>query len=146
MRVLEGVAEAPPKGTRVKRKIDPNWKHYKLKEYFANCTAASVTLTFLQVEEIDGRAFPASAWKSKNWWYPRNNCNTIAEAWQTEGYSLHSFDLKKQKITLHRDEEGYSKPEIPSVLTQGKIPDNARFELETHMEYIINKYGLIKQT
>jgi len=146
MRILEGVADAPPKGTRVKRDIGPGWKHYKLKQFFAGSTSASISLTFLQIEEIDGRALPASAWKSKNWWYPRNNCNTIAEAWQTEGYSLHAFDLQKQKITLRRDEEGYSKLEIPSVLTQGKIPDNARFELETHMAYIINKYGLIKQT
>ena len=31
---------------------------------------------------------------------------------------------------------------IPKVLTDGKIPDNARFEMETHMEYSIKKYGL----
>lgn len=142
MRVLEGVVEAPPKGTRVKRTIDSQWKHYKLKEYFANCNAASITLTFLQIEEIDARPLPTSAWKSKNWWYPRNNCNTIAEAWQTEGYSLYSFDLQKQKMTFHRDEDGYAKLVIPDVLMRGKIPDNAKFELETHMEYIIKKYGL----
>lgn len=144
MRILEGVADLPPKGTRLKREIGPEWKHYKLKQFFSQCTAASVTLSFLQIEEIDGRPLPASAWRAKNWWYPRNNCNTIAEAWLSEGYSLHTFDLEKHKLTLHRDEEGYSKLEIPAVLTQGKIPDNARFELETHMEYIINKYGLKK--
>lgn len=144
MRILEDVVDAPPKGTRLKKDIGPSWKHYKLKQYFAGCTTASITLSFLQIEEIDGRPLPPSAWKSKNWWYPRSNCNTIAEAWQTEGYSLHSFDLQKQKITLHRDEEGYSKLVVPVVLTQGKIPDNARFELETHMEYVIKKYGLVK--
>ncbi len=142
LHALQEIAEEPPKGTRVKREIGPEWKHYRLKQYFANTTAASVTLTFLQIEEIDGRPLPASAWKSKNWWYPRNNCNTIAEAWQTEGYSLHSFDLEKRKLTLRRDMEGVSKLEIPKVLTQGKIPDNAKYELETHMQYIINKYGL----
>lgn len=145
LRVLEGVANEPPKGTRVKRGIGPDWKHYRLKQYFANCTAASVSLTFLQIEEIDGRPLPASAWKTKNWWYPRNNCNTIAEAWQTEGYSLHSFDLEKQRITLRRDNEGFSKLEVPEVLTQGKIPDNAKFELEKHMQYIIDKYGLMRR-
>lgn len=141
---LQEIAAEPPKGTRMKREIGPEWKHYRLKQYFADCTAASVTLTFLQIEEIDGRPLPASAWKSKNWWYPRGNCNTIAEAWITEGYSLHSFDLEKRKITLRRDEEGVSKLEVPKVLTQGKIPDNAKFELETHMQYVINKYGLQK--
>lgn len=145
LRVLEGLADEPPKGTRRKRTIGPKWKHYRLKQYFASCTAATVTLTFLQIEEIDGRPLPSSAWKSKNWWYPRNNCNTIAEAWQTEGYSLHSFDLEKHRITLRRDNEGFSKLEIPEVLTQGKIPDNAKFELEKHMQYIIEKYGLIRR-
>ena len=130
---------------RIKREIDPQWKHYKLKKYFSECTASSVTLTFLQVEEIDGRPLPSSAWKGKNWWYPRNNCNTIAEAWITEGYSLHAFDLEKKKLTWHRDEEGLSKLEVPKVLTQGKIPDNAKYELETHMQYVISKYGLMKE-
>lgn len=144
LKALEGVANEPEKGTRVKRTIDPSWKHYRLKQFFAMSVAASITLTFLQIEEIDGRPLPKSAWKSKNWWYPRNNCNTIAEAWQTEGYSMASFDLEKRKITFRRDEEGLSKLEIPKVLLQSKIPVNAKFELEKHMKYVIEKYGLIE--
>ena len=35
--------------------------------------------------------------------------------------------------------------EVPKVLTQGKIPDNAKYELETHMQYVISKYGLMKE-
>lgn len=57
------------------------------------------------------------------------------------GY-MHSLDLQKEKVTLRRKEEGVSRLVIPDVLTQGKLPDNAVYELETHMEYIINKYGL----
>lgn len=53
-----------------------------------------------------------------------------------------SVDFQKQKVSLRRDDDGMSKLVIPKVLTEGKIPDNARFELETHMEYIIKKYGL----
>jgi len=142
LRALEGIADEPPKGTRVKREIGPGWKHFKLKQYFAQSTAASITLTFMQIEEIDGRPLPKSAWQSKNWWYPRSNCNTIAEAWQSEGYSLSNFDLDKRKLSFRRDEEGVSKLEIPKVLLQSKIPDNAKFELEKHMKYIIEKYGL----
>ena len=66
----------------------------------------------------------------------------IAEAWITEGYSLRSFDLEAKKITLHRDSEGMSKLDIPKELTAGKIPDDAKFELERHMQYIIEKYML----
>ncbi|MBM6926958.1 hypothetical protein [Pseudoflavonifractor phocaeensis] len=45
-------------------------------------------------------------------------------------------------ITLRRDEDGMAKLDIPRVLTEGKIPENAKYELETHMAYIIKKYGL----
>lgn len=139
---LKGIQEASPKGARVKKDITPNWKHYALKRYMANCSAASVTFTFREIEEIDGRPLAASAYKNKDWWYPRQNCNTIAEAWLTEGYSLVNIDLEKQKVTLHRDDEGMAKLVIPKALTGGKIPENAKFELETHMAYIVKKYGL----
>ncbi|HBK29791.1 MAG TPA: hypothetical protein DDZ04_08865 [Parabacteroides sp.] len=56
---------------------------------------------------------------------------------------MHALDLNKGKVTLRREEDGVSKLIIPKVLTSGKLPDNAVYELETHMEYIINKYGLI---
>ena len=100
------------------------------------------TLSFQDIEKIDGRPLPASARKNRDWWYPRSNCNTIAEAWLTEGYNLQRLDIEKEKLLLSRAMEGYSKLEIPTVLTAGKISDNARFELETHMEYIIRKYAI----
>ena len=142
--ILEGISARQEK-KRIKREIRPSWKHYKLKQFISNSTSSSITLSFAQIEEIDGRPLPLSARKNRDWWYPRSNCNTIAEAWRTEGYTLHSLDLEKEKIKLRREEEGLSKLIIPAVLTQGKLPDNAVFELKTHMEYIINKYGLDKR-
>lgn len=140
--ILEGIASGQ-RLRRVKKEIRPDWKHIKLKEFFSKAIAASVTLTFEMIEEIEGQALPASARKNKDWWYPRSNCNQIAEAWITEGYYMHALDLNKGKVTLRREEDGVSKLIIPKVLTSGKLPDNAVYELETHMEYIINKYGLI---
>lgn len=35
-----------------------------------------------------------------------------------------------------------AKLDIPRVLTDGKLPENAKYELETNMAYIIKKYGL----
>ena len=67
------------------------------------------------------------------------NCNTIAEAWRTEGYSVHYIDVRKEKIQLIRTESDVSKLHIPKALTEKKIPDNAIFELEQHMAYIIKK-------
>ncbi len=140
--ILEGIASGQ-RLKRIKKEIRPDWKHIKLKEFFSKAIAASVTLTFEMIEEIEGQALPASARKNKDWWYPRSNCNQIAEAWITEGYYMHALDLNKGKVTLRREEDGVSKLIIPKVLTSGKLPDNAVYELETHMEYIINKYGLI---
>ena len=37
-----------------------------------------------------------------------------------------------------------SKLKIPEVLLDGALPDNAVYELETHMAYVIEKYGLKK--
>ena len=50
--------------------------------------------------------------------------------------------FQKLKGALRRNEDRMAKLEIPRVLTEGKIPDNAKYELETHMAYIIKKYGL----
>lgn len=139
---LQEIDAAPPKGVRTKKDIPDNWKHIKLKQYLAKSNTATVTLTFKELERIDERPLPKSARKNRDWWYPRQNCNTIAEAWLTEGYSLNYLDLEKEKIQLSRDELGLSRLEIPSALTARKIPDNAVFELEQHFAYIIKKYEL----
>ena len=142
LKALEEISNVPEPGTRRKREINEKWKHYGFKKYLSECSAASVTLTFREIEELDGQPMAASARKSVGWWSPRSNCNTIAEAWLTEGYVLQSLDLEKEKITLKRKEEGVSKLRVPKVLLEKKIPDNAIYELETHMEYVIKKYGL----
>lgn len=142
--ILEGISLREEQ-KRVKREICPDWRHYKLKEYLSKSAAASITLTFRQIEEIDGRPLPLSARKNRDWWYPRSNCNMIAEAWRTEGYALQTLDIEREKIRLKREEDGVSKLNIPPVLLRGKLPDNAVFELETHMAYIIDKYGLDKK-
>lgn len=142
--ILENMCQ-PELISRTKYPITPRWKYYKLKLYFADCHAASVTLTFKEIEKIIGSDLPASARKRSEWWYPREQTNRIAEAWATEGYILKKIDTVKEKITLHREDEGMERLVIPPVLLDGKIPANAVFELETHMEYVINKYGLIKK-
>jgi hypothetical protein len=140
--ILEGFSASPP-GKRVKSAITPKWKYYKLKMFFADSTAASITLTFKQIEDIIGADLPSSS-NDPDWWYPRWQSNRIAEAWVTEGYTLKKVDTEKKKAAFHRDEEGLERLVIPPALLSGKIPANAVFELETHMEYIINKYGLGK--
>lgn len=142
---LHGILNPPAKSKpseRQKGVIKPSWRHYRLKEHFAACTASSLTYTFKQLEEIDGKPFAKTSRRSIDYWSPRTNCNTIAEAWLTEGYELYNLDIKNEKITLHRRDDGVGHLKIPDVLLQGKLPDNAIYELETHFAYIIDKYGL----
>ena len=130
--ILEGIAAEHPKRIRSKKPITPTRKHYKLKQFFAASTERSITLTFQQLEGIDDQPLPKTAKVDRSWWNPRPNCNMLAEAWLTEGYELHSINLAAEKLT------------IPKELTDGPLPENAVYELETHMQYIIQKYGLKK--
>ena len=134
---LDGIQAEPAS----KEAITPDWRFFALKEKLARSDAASITLSFKDIERITGSSLPAFALKSKGWWYPRKDRNTIAEAWIQEGYRLERIDLEKKRLTLKREEFGMSHLQIPKALT-GKIPDNARIELETFMAHIIKKYRL----
>ena len=142
MSILENIARQMDTPVRAKPPIGPDWKYHKLKQYFSKCSAASVTLTFREIEKLGGVPLPETARRSKQWWYPRKEYNRIAEAWITEGYYMKKLNLNDGKITFHRDGEGVSKLRIPDVIAKGLLPDNAVFELETFMDYIIKKYGL----
>lgn len=134
-----------PSERKSKTQITPEWKYYKLKKYFSRHSESSITLTFSQIEKIIGFPLPASARRTTDCWYPRSKYNTLAEAWLTEGYSLFRLDIPHEKMTLHRNKSGVSKLNIPDVILNEKLPDNAVYELETHMDYIIKKYGLSKK-
>lgn len=144
IKLLETIKEAGerPPSMRIKGEIKKNWRHIKLKNYFAEQTAASITLTFSDIEKIDGKPLPVSARQHSSYWYPRDNCNVIAEAWITEGYEMKKLDMEKEKITFKRASEGLAHVDLPKWLTDGKIPKNARFEIETYLEHIEKKYGL----
>ncbi len=129
------------RGSQKKNRITEKWKHYGFKQYLSKCSDATVTLTFEQIEKLDGRSMPKSS-KNVDWWIQRSNCNTIAEAWLTEGYSLKTLDIPHKKITLKRDLPGLSNLCVPDALLNRRLPEDAVFELERHMAYIIEKYGL----
>lgn len=127
---------------RGKSEINDVWKYYALMKYFKKCQSASVTLTFREIEKILKAPLLPCARKHKSFWYPHPQYNRIAETWLKAGYSLKKIDMDKGKITLHRGKSGMSNLQIPDVLLNGCLPENAVYELETHMKYIIQKYGL----
>lgn len=55
---------------------------------------------------------------------------------------MKKLNLESGRVTFHRDEDGTVNLQIPDVIANGKLPDDAIFELEAHTEYIIKKYGL----
>lgn len=142
MSILENIAKRQEELPKEKPPIGPDWKYNKLKQFFSKCSSVSVTLTFKEIEKIGEFSLPETARKSRQWWYPRKEYNRIAEAWITEGYYMKKLNLDKAKVTFHRDEDGFSRWQIPDVIATGKLPDNAIYELQTFTDYLIKKYGL----
>ena len=128
--------------TPEQRRLSPLWQHWGLKEYLRQCTAPHITLTFKEIEKLNGNPLPPSAFKHHSWWYPRKNSRSICEAWTSEGYALDYLDMKHAKIRLRKNTDGMIKLEIPAILTEKRLPENAIFELERFMGYVIKKYGL----
>lgn len=120
---------------------DTIWTHVLLKRYFAFCIDEKITLTFKQIEEIEGRKLHPSSKKSEFWSEQRKGRKTIADTWKSEGYELEKLDLINEKIILRRINP-QSLLKVPEELTKQKLPDDALFELEAHFKYIIDKYGL----
>ena len=56
--------------------------------------------------------------------------------------AMKKLNLEAGRITFHREGDGVSKLHIPDAITKGKLPDDAIYEIDTFMEYIISKYGL----
>lgn len=145
--LLEAVQEIktvgqPEPGRKTKGAIGAGWIHMPLKRWFAQQKAASITLTFAELEKIDQRPLAPSARNSRANWYTRPDKNAMAEAWVTEGYKIFRLSLEKEKVTFHRVLEGASHVKLPGWLKEGKIPDGAAAEIEGFLAYIKGKYGL----
>ena len=73
--------------------------------------------------------------------YERKIKPSIALTWVSEGYELESIDLDNETVTVRRVNKK-SLLNIPRILTDTKLPANAKKELESFFEHIIKKYGL----
>lgn len=127
---------------REKWKIgDTKWTHILLKRYFGISIKERITLTFKQIEEIEGRKLHPASKTEAFWSEKKKTYKSIADTWKSEGYELERLDLKHEKITVRRVAP-QSLLQIPEELTKQKLPEDALFELEAHFKYIIEKYGL----
>lgn len=103
-----------------------------MKRFFSVSVENEITLTSKQIEEIEGKKLRPESKKAEFWTERKKSYKTIADTWKSEGYELEKLDLANEKIILKRIN--------PKSLL--KIPVDAIFELETHFNYIIDKYEL----
>ena len=118
-------------------------KFFALSQFFRNCDKNSVTLTFKQIEEIMGIPLGGSALR-KEFWY-RTGFGCISQCWLDNGYqikTLHLEDRKRVVFQLSAESKNTSSVTLPEVLRYGRIPLDAKYELENYFQYIIKKYAL----
>lgn len=117
-------------------------KYYALSEFFRANDKNLVTLTFAQMESIMGGSLGTSALR-KEFWY-RTGYQCISQCWLEHGYSIQALHLKDKRIDfrLAVKNKSTSNVVIPDTIKYGKIPEDAKYELENYFQYIRGKYGI----
>ncbi len=116
-------------------------KFTQLSEFFHKSTSPSLTLSFREIEDIIGEPLCKSAYEKRQYWH-RTDDNSISKSWLMNGYSIQRLYLDKKKIVFHRTTKNTVPVEIPSVFLSGRIPVDAKCELENYFAYIRKKYGI----
>ena len=118
-------------------------KYLPLADHFRNCSSNSVTLSIKEIEKILGFELGQVAHRKDFW--TRTGMNTISNSWVDNGYRIvriHLEDRPRIVFGLVDKSRNTSSVNIPDVIKYGKIPDDAKYELENYFNYIIKKYGL----
>lgn len=118
-------------------------KFSALSEFFRTCNKNSITLTFGQIETVMGAGLGLTALR-KEYWY-RTGMDCISQCWLDNGYQIKTLHLEgKRRVVFHLTEKSRNTASvvIPEVIRYGRVPDDARYELENYFQYIIKKYGL----
>lgn len=110
-------------------------------EYFANCTKATFSLSFNDIERIINSKLCNSAYNHSCYWY-RKGSNVLSSSWLENGYAIQKLYLEKQKVVFKRTKKKSSKINIPATLLSSNLPNSAKYKLEHFFDYIIKKYGL----
>ena len=76
-----------------------------LRKWLCSQSAAHITMTFDQIEEILGRSLPHSARMRARWWQnekPFGSHNTQCKAWVDAGFYAKNLDLSKETVDFVR--------------------------------------------
>jgi len=117
-------------------------KFKPLAEYFRRRCEAVFTLTFAEIEMITGRQLCGSASLYNSYWQQRGEKN-ISHCWHSNNYEIKSIDINKGYIVFKRvGEIAGSIVDVPEVFLHGRVPHNAKAELDNAFAYVRKKYGL----
>lgn len=134
--------------------------YYSLRQFFLEETRQKFTLTFEEIEKINGEKLPYEAVFTSRFWfdvgfgyfgedeefpdhaikYPETDVQ-IAGAWIENGYKIIRLDRVKSKIIFQKENHAITQLKIPKRLVEAKISKQAAHELEQHFKYIMDKYG-----
>lgn len=142
-----------------------NWEnpYWELREFFRKIEKSPLTLTFGQIEDMIGDTLDWEAYFCEAFWfdeapgmagdgwdeeYPfttvrpaaRDFC--IADAWVSQGYRIQRLHLTERRVVFRKEWHNFSALRIPPVLLDTKVPDDARYEIEEYLKYVVKKYGL----
>lgn len=133
--VIALIESLDKKGTRAGGKFLP------LSDYFRKCTDLSVTLTFKEIEKILGVPLCKTAHTNKQYWC-KTDTSSISQAWLSNGYTLQRIRLDQQKVLFHKTDKSTAPVDIPEVFLIGRVPLDAKYEIENFLDVIKKKYAL----
>jgi RNA-directed DNA polymerase len=112
-----------------------------LATHFRERADASFALTFDEIGKIIGAPLCASAFRYREYWH-RRGTGKISECWLANGYAIRGLDLERRRVQFARDEKYGLPVNIPDVFLSGRVPPNAKAELENHFAYVRKKYAI----
>lgn len=116
---------------------------HSLYEYFRTCEKNSITLSFKELEKIVGESWGKASFNEEFWY--REDGKSISQCWLDNGYEikrLHTDVRPRVTFGLTERSKNTASVKIPDVIKYGRIPNNAKYELENYFRYIVRKYGL----
>ena len=130
------------------RGLKESWKYYNLYKYFNQCNQHVVTLTFDEIEKIIGASLPPSVRESTSAWYSTSvpHGRRFADAWTFNEYTMRKVSLKNQKVTFEAVYQDAEHVEIPDAIAIGKVPKEAKYEIEHFLASMVKKYNLTADT
>jgi hypothetical protein len=123
------------------RRGKPSLKFDPLFDHFHKRTEANFTLTFDEIGGILGEPLCATAHKQREYW-SRRGFDKISECWIANGYSVKELDLRRELVRFTRDEKYGLPVNIPEAFLSGRVPPNAKAELENFIAHLRKKYAI----